>query len=76
MVNINLRNNIFKLKSVCTALTVPRLKKGRVSLVTNCSCGYTFHSRFVSVFFLAVAVWEREIGDSFEYGSGRIFKKI
>ena len=42
----------FKLKSVCRTLTVSRLKKGRASLVINCSCGYTFRSRFESVLIL------------------------
>ena len=29
MVNVDLRNNTFKVKSVCIALTAPRKKKGR-----------------------------------------------
>ena len=31
----------FNLKSVCSALTAVRLKKGHASLVINCSCSYT-----------------------------------
>ena len=69
---VDLRNSIFKLKLVWTPLTALRLKKGRSSLVINCSCGYTFRPRFVSVFFLAVTGRERKIEDSFEFWSGRI----
>ena len=41
-------------QSFCTALTAPRPTKGRASMVLICRCGYLFHPRFVSMFFLAV----------------------
>ena len=44
----DLRDNMFKVQFVL------RQKKGRASLVLNCSCGYTFHPRFALVFVLAV----------------------
>ena len=45
----------FKVKSVYTALTAPRLKQSRASLGIYCSCGsHTFRPTFVLVFCLAM----------------------
>ena len=71
---VNIRNNLFKIKislycSDC-AYTVERVSvigdKLQLRLYISTRC--------VSVFCLAVARWEREIGNSFEFGNGRIIR--